>query len=42
MMRPFFVVADQAEPARAGAQSGHLREIIGGDATGVNFHARRV
>ena len=37
-----FIVADQAEPAGASAEARDLREIIGGDAAGVNFHARGV
>ena len=37
-----FVVADQAEPAGADAEARDLREIIRGDAAGVDFHARGV
>ncbi len=37
-----FVVADEAEPAGADAEARDLGEIIGGDAAGVDFHARGV
>jgi hypothetical protein len=36
------IVAEEAEPAGADAEARDLREIVGGDAAGMDFHARGV